>query len=401
MNSSNLQHHHKAEQLTDAFRVFNQLSENLASSYQSLQQQVARLTNELVAARNERIATLIEKERLASRLQTILAALPAAVIILDAKGLIIDCNNHALDFLGEPLLGLRWHDISRRSLNAEKEAPHEARLLDGRQVSITRNTLNAAGEQLILLSDVSELRDLQDAVARHRHLTAMGEMVASLAHQVRTPLATAILYASHTVKPELDELKRRQFSAKILERLHHLERQVNDMLIFARQGRLQMQPISLRDLLVCLDEAMESSPAQLVIEQDVDELSLLGNQDALRGALMNLLNNAVEAGARQIKLQISHDGQRLCIVVADDGPGIDAGQLAKIFEPFFTTKASGTGLGLAVVQSVMHAHHGSVRCESSPGQGSRFIIELMLETFRINLSAPMDAEMGECRCEAL
>lgn len=402
MNNIDLQYQQKTERLTDAFRIFNQLSENLASSYQGLQQQVAGLNAELAAARSERITTLIEKEQLASRLQLILAALPAAVIILDAAGIIIDCNKHALNFLGQPLLGLKWREVSRRSLQSAQNSPHEARLNDGRQVSITRNLLNDSGEQLVLLSDVSELRSLQDAMAQHQHLTAMGEMVASLAHQVRTPLATAILYASHTVKPELDELKRRQFSAKILERLHYLERQVNDMLIFARQGRLQMQPLVLSELLACLEEAMEAQPGRLWIDNRCHALSLLGNQDALRGALMNLINNAVEAGASRIELVASVEQGQLMLRIEDNGPGIAAEHQARIFEPFFTTKASGTGLGLAVVQSVVSAHQGSLSCQSQPGGGTCFSMALPLnQSYRINLSAEAVNDTGEHRYETV
>lgn len=395
MNAIDPHHQQKAERLTDAFRVFNQLSENLASSYQSLQQQVERLTDQLAAARSERIATLIEKEVLANRLQLILAALPAAVIILDAQGVIIDCNNHALNFLGEPLLGLSWSQVSLRSLQSQPDSPHEAGLPDGRQVNITRNLLSTDGEQLVLLSDVSELRALQEAVARQRHLSAMGEMVAGLAHQVRTPLATAILYASHTVKPELDQAKRLNFAGKILERLHHLERQVNDMLIFARQGRMQMQAFALQDLLACLNEAMESQPVEFVIDNPRANQTLIGNLDALRGALMNLLNNAVEAGAVHIDLKIGGDQRQLMLTLEDDGCGIGEAQQARIFEPFFTTKASGTGLGLAVVESVIGAHHGRLSCQSAPGCGTRFVIELALDAYRINLSEASVSATGE------
>lgn len=395
MNAIDPLYQQKTERLTDAFRIFNQLSENLASSYQELRQQVERLTNELTAARNERIATLIEKENLASRLQLILAALPAAVIIVDADGVIIDCNNHALDFLGEPLLGLSWAAVSRRSLQPRQESPHEACLADGRQVNITRNLLNGDGEQLILLSDVSELRALQDTVARDRHLTAMGEMVAGLAHQVRTPLATAILYASHIVRPELEQTKRLTFSAKILERLHHLERQVNDMLIFARQGRMQMQPFALVDLLVCLEDAMEAVPVDFAIENHCGNPRMFGNQDALRGALINLLNNAVEAQASQIIVVADSRDGLLRLSIEDNGSGMSEEQRSRIFEPFFTTKASGTGLGLAVVESVVTAHHGRLDCHSAPGRGARFTIELPLESYRLNLSAATAAVTGE------
>jgi len=102
----------QTEQLTDAFRAFNQLSQNLSDSYQGLEEQVEKLHQELAAARTERVKALIEKEKLALRLQKILSALPAAIIILDIQKRVVDCNLLATHFLGEPLLGQLWVDIA-------------------------------------------------------------------------------------------------------------------------------------------------------------------------------------------------------------------------------------------------------------------------------------------------
>lgn len=387
MNPSHLKYQQKTERLTDAFRMFNELSENLALSYQGLQEQVAHLNNQLAAARGERLATLSEKEKLASRLQQILAALPAAVILLDAKNRIIDCNENAIGFLGEPLLGRQWQDIMARSLLPVPDSPHERQLLDGRIVSLTRNHLSNDAEQIILLSDVSELRTLQDRLAQQKHLSAMGEMVASLAHQVRTPLATAILYASQMSRPQLSEIKRQQFSEKILERLQYLERQVNDMLIYAKQGRLAMQGFSLRGMLRLLSERMEEFDGTFLLDNRVEQDGLLGNQDALRGALLNLLNNAIESGAGLIGLTVVQTGQGVEISIRDDGPGIDPGRQAQLFEPFYTTKTHGTGLGLSVVDSVVKAHKGTVTCRSELGLGSVFVLTLPILQQGLSLSS--------------
>lgn len=376
MNAHDLEYQQKTERLTDAFRIFNELSENLAHSYQGLQAQVANLSRELSSARHERVATLIEKEKLASRLQQILAALPAAVIVLNAQGQVIDCNNHALDFLGEPLIGEYWQHVVNRSLLPVSGSPHERRLNDGRSVNITRSCLSNDAEQLILLSDVSELRSLQDALARQKHLSAMGEMVASLAHQVRTPLATAVLYASQMRKPHLNPEKRLRFSDKILERLHFLERQVNDMLIFAKQGHLAMREFALAGLLDRVREAMDDFGGRFILDNQAAEQHWFGNEDALRGALLNLLNNAVEAGATVIDMIVKPTQQGLVIEIEDNGPGIAAEQLTQVFEPFYTTKINGTGLGLAVVDSVIRAHRGTVECRSVLGRGSLFTLVL-------------------------
>ncbi len=383
MNTEDTQKAQKTEQLTDAFRIFNELSQHLSVSYQGLQEQVAKLHDELAAARSERLKTLEEKAKLANRLEKILAALPAGVIVLDAAGSIVDCNAVALDFLGEPLHGLSWPDVAARSLIAVADNPHERQLLSGKRVNLTCRQLEQDAGQIIVLSDVTDMRSLQDILNQQKQLSAMGEMVASMAHQVRTPLATAILYASQMSNASLDKEKRRRFSVKILERLHHLERQVNDMLIFAKDGRLAMERFSLTRLLNRLGETLKdyagSTQVSLQISNEVADDDMLGNENALSGALMNVLTNAVDAIGANGVIQLSAtqlDDSRLHIVIQDDGPGIPSSLAKRVFEPFFTTKANGTGLGLAVVDSVVRAHGGEVQLMVLPGAGAVFALTL-------------------------
>lgn len=383
MNQSPQQISAKAERLTDAFQRFNQLSENLSHSYQELQLKVAGLTQQLAVARTARVKTLMEKEKLADRLQQLLAALPAGVIVLNQVEQIIDCNQMAIDFLAEPLIGENWSEITQRSMMHVVDNPHERQLLNGQRISMTRSYLNHDAGQIILLSDVSELEQLQDQLNQKKHLSAMGEMVASMAHQVRTPLSTAILYASQMNKPAVSETSRIKFSGKILERLHYLERQVNDMLVFAKEGRLTMEAFSLATLLFRIEESMAETSAkqrvdfELMNQVTVDEM--LGNEDALFGALVNILNNAVEAshGVGKISMSVTQLSEStISIQIIDNGSGMDERTLERLFEPFFTTKVKGTGLGLAVVDSVIRAHSGSIKCESEMHQETRFTITL-------------------------
>ncbi|WP_431067290.1 sensor histidine kinase [Methylotuvimicrobium sp.] len=385
MSSSTIsQSHNKTEQLADAFRLFNELSQDLTVSYQNLERQVAKLSDELAAARSERLKTLLENEKIAARLRQILAALPAGILIIDPSGKVADYNPTALEYLDEPLLQRPWSEVAGRSLKAVSENPHERQLPNGKRVGLSYNALTEGAGQLVLLSDVSEMRALQDLVDRQNNLSAMGEMIASLAHQVRTPLSTVILYASQMSRPGLGENKRQQFSSKILERLHYLERQVNDMLIFAKEGRLSMATFALHDLLGNVEDAMADRVAgcnsvEFSINNEAGFEILTGNEPALRGAIMNLLNNALDACAGQgvVTLTVVRSSrQKLIFTVHDTGPGIEKALYKRVFEPFYTTKSSGTGLGLAVVDSVVRAHHGKVSCDSVPGLGTVFELEM-------------------------
>ena len=373
----------KTEKLADAFQLFNELSENLSNSYQGLEKQVFTLTEELAAARSERVKTLVEKEKLADRLQQIIAALPAAVIVLNDSDQVVDCNEIAIEYLGEPLIGQNWFNVVKKSLLAVFDSPHERQLRNGVRVAVTRNRLTNKAGQVILLSDVSEVRSLQDKLNQQKHLSAMGEMVASMAHQVRTPLSTALLYASQMNKSALTDSKRIKFSNKILERLHFLERQVNDMLIFAKEGHLAMESFSLQQLMIRVSDNMHDLMANnaltFQLKQDVQQDILMGNEDALLGALMNLINNSVDAteGKGTILMTVEQkDLANLQIQISDDGIGINETEKQRLFEPFYTTKSKGTGLGLAVVDSVIRAHSGSIQCKSKKGEGTTFSILL-------------------------
>jgi len=370
------------EKLRQAFEVFNRLSHTLTESYRELESQVARLNRELAAARSERLKTLTEKEKLANRLQRLLELLPGGVVVVDGEGRIVECNPAAVHLLGEPLVGEDWSGILAARFLPTLDNPHERRLPDGRIVNISARPLGDEPGQILLLTDVSELHALQSLVEQHKRLSAMGEMVASMAHQVRTPLSTAILYASQLGDDRLDSERRRRFSTRVLERLRHLERQVDDMLAYAREGRFVMDPIPVAVFLRRLRRAAEpqfiAAAVRLTVANQCRGASLLGNAEALEGAFLNLLDNALavlEPGGKVI-VQAREDGDRICLSVIDDGPGMDEDTRRRIFEPFFTTRPDGTGLGLAVVASVVRAHGGTVCCHSRPGEGCAFHVYL-------------------------
>ncbi len=370
----------KTEQLTQAFHLFNDLSKNLTESYQGLESQVTKLRQELAVARNDRLKTLIEKEKLANQLHKLLVTLPAGVIVIDISGKIIDCNRAAVDFLGEALIEASWPNIIEQKLIPVINIPHERQLKDGRRLSITQSTLGHSEGHIVLLSDVSEMRSLQDMVNQQKNLSAMGEMVASLAHQIRTPLSTAILYTSQLGYEGISEPQRQKFSKKILERLQFMEGQVNDMLIFAKEGRLAMEefslPVMLKKISNAIQEQLMISDIQFSVTDTSKTTAIQGNENVLRGAIMNLLNNAQQAlnGTGEIQLIVKQHNQDLKIIVKDNGPGISESAKERIFEPFFTTRVSGTGLGLAVVDSVMRAHSGTVQCVSESGSGTEFVL---------------------------
>jgi len=361
------------EAVGSALELFNQMSRQITDSYRTLESRVNQLSGELSQESRQRQQELEEKEQLADRLSTLLKALPAGVVVLDERGVVSQCNPAALALLGEPLDGERWIDVINRCFAPRSDDGHEVSLKDGRRVSIEIRTMENQPGQLILLTDLTETRQLQSQLAHAQRLSAMGKMVASLAHQIRTPLSAAILYGGHLGQPDLDEDMRQRCANRLMSRLSHLEHQVRDMLIFARGETRLAEELPVKTLIGALDAAvdglsLEAGISVSVMNEADDTRSLMCNRDALVGACTNLVNNSLEAGATEVTLHLATSANDLSIRVQDNGPGFEPEQAQKMMEAFYTTKSHGTGLGLAVVQAVVKAHQGEFSIQSA-GQG--------------------------------
>jgi two-component system sensor histidine kinase FlrB len=349
-----------------------------------MEQRVGSLNQELHELADQRLAELKDKERVSQRLESLLNLMPAGVVVLDSKGVVVQCNPAALEFLGEPLEGQLWRDVIRRSFAPQRDDGHEISLKDGRRVNmVTRSFQGSDPGQLILLTDLTETRELQRRLDRHRRLSEMGRMMSSLAHQIRTPLSAAMLYAGHLCDSQLTQDQQQRFSEKVLSRLNHLDQQVKDMLIFVKGDVKLTDSIRVSELLHEFETALEvpinSSQSKYQITVDCPEIMLHCNRESMVGAMMNLANNAIQSVGKDVELLISVtciNRQSIEIVMSDNGPGISPQLMKNLQEPFFTTKSQGTGLGLSVVRAVVQAHHGEFTMQSQVGVGTRAILRL-------------------------
>jgi two-component system sensor histidine kinase FlrB len=349
------------QQLEDAFLVFNQVSEQLADSYAQLQKRVAGLNQELAAARSERMRQLAEKERLANRLSTLLDGLPAGVVLVDGASVVQQYNPAAKELLPSLEHGNSWQHVFSIEVEGTVRG-EELSLRSGRLLTLSERSLDPEDGRILLMLDVTETRQLQERVERQNRLSDMGQMAAQLAHQIRTPLSSALLYTAHLSRDDLSTEQRERFSSRCRTRLLHMERQINDMLAFARGGQFEPEEILLDGLDIQL----------------LDEYRLCGNRDALLGALSNLATNALDHGGDEMNLRIELRAlnNQFRLRFEDDGPGIPEDLKKKVFDPFFTTRTDGTGLGLAVVQSVVLGHKGRIRVLTPAYGGSCFELTL-------------------------
>lgn len=313
------------------------------------------------------------------QLAQVFDVLPSGLILLDQWGYIAKANTAACLLLSHSLEGERWASLALQLFVPQADDGHELSLPDGRRVQLTLATLVDSESQLIMLTDVTATRHLQANLARLEKLSALGRMVASLAHQIRTPLSAAMLYGSNLANQNLSPQSRHSFQMKMMARLSDLENQVNDMLLFARSGEQPIaEQVSVVSLLNRMKSAMDAKLQHRSLQLDVGycepDVVIMANTSALVSALSNLIDNAAQVSQRgdSIGLYARTDGQCVQISVVDNGPGLDEQVESHLFEPFVTTKQNGTGLGLSVVKSVVRAHNGQIAVDSRPGEGCCF-----------------------------
>lgn len=384
--------------LADAFEAFNRHSSQLEASYAALQGQVRDLTVALARSHDARLAELTEKECIAARLTELLEALPAAVVVVDAGGAVTDYNTRAGNLFGAGLDAAAWSRVAAERFARFSGEDGEFRLREGGWLALSRRPIPGSDSQILLFTDITESKRLRESLQRRQRLSMLGEMAARLAHQIRTPLSAALLYASQ-IRMRSPDAFTDDCAARIEGRLRDLEAMVQDMLAFAGGTPTDEEFIDVRGL---LDGVAETAGAELpdhlriAVVQPAGDLSLQGNRAALAGALLNLVSNAIQhsrdAGVITLGAAQSDDGE-IELYVRDQGCGVSEAHRQTIFEPFFTTRARGTGLGLAVVRSVAKAHGGDVSLQTSE-RGSTFAMRLPATTpFTASVTAGRDARL--------
>ncbi|KEA64313.1 Flagellar sensor histidine kinase FleS [Marinobacterium lacunae] len=331
---------------------------------------------ERIAELEHEVAQLREEQRAAQRLRRLIDQMPSGVLVIGNRGLVTECNPAAQALLGVDLFNRRWVDVINSCFAPRPDDGHEVSLKNGRRVSLATRALEGEPGQLVFVSDQTDTRLLQQKLSHYQRLSEMGRMMASLAHQVRTPLSAALLYASHLTAPTISDEQRIRFAGKVKSRLTHLEQQVRDMLIFARGETSLDNRVSAAELVARIDDLLDTplaaADADCSFINEVPDLCVQCNLEALLGAVLNLVNNALQACGQgaELRIRLSRQAQWLRLDVEDDGPGMTPEQLKHALEPFYTTKSHGTGLGLAVAQVIARAHHGEFHLNSTPGEGT-------------------------------
>lgn len=367
--------------LEELFTTFNQVSLDLGARYQQLETRVAELSSELAMSHSARLSELTAKEQLAAKLSTLMDTLPGGILVLDANGFVLEANPVALRMLGASAIKRKWLELLQEVSNGMAMSGGEMTLRNGVRVCISSNAFGDKGEQVVLLTDVSENFRLRNLINREERLAALGEMSARLAHQVRTPLSTAILYLSHLATATNVE-QTASIVKKIHSRLRQIESLTESMLSYIRGEKRAHQVFSLNAVLSEVKDAnllqLKQRGGELRLSTPINDCLLEGDREAIFNAVSNLVENSIQATAAAPVITISlwRDATHYCVIVEDNGPGIDVELREKIFDPFFSGRTGGTGLGLAVVQSAVRACGGLISINSSKSGGALIEIKL-------------------------
>ncbi len=246
-----------------------------------------------------------------------------------------------------------------------------------------------------------ELASTNAQLQRSKRLSALGEMAAGIAHEIRNPLAAIQLYAT-MVTDDLDSDAPRPADAadsarKIAAAVHGLNGIVNDVLSFAREIEPSVHPVDLRELLDRVVEAHRPAIDAAKVHVEIqcpddanDVVAVRADAGLLHQAVLNLVRNAVDAMAdrerRALTLKVEAEAEGCAIIVQDTGPGIAKADIDRIFNPFFTTRNTGTGLGLAIVHRIVDAHGGAIAVHNDVTDGGA--------SFRLSLPHEPPARTG-------
>jgi two-component system, cell cycle sensor histidine kinase and response regulator CckA len=314
---------------------------------------------------------------------------------------------------GEQLVRARAAAATKLGLKSACAFPIRGeRTLSGVMVLLTRAPREPDNALLAMLNDIGrrigqhldhrrtevELRKQREVLFQSEKLSALGRLVAGVAHEMNNPLGII----SSRIELMLADAEGQSLPDQLLDDLRVVHRNVmrvagvaQALRSFARQSTGERRPVDLNtvvaETLLLVGKSMSTDNIRITTDLDPELPLVLGDANALQQVLLNLLTNAHEAmtGAGEIRIRTGRDPARpgrLRLIVADTGPGIPTAHLPHLFEPFYTTKPSGTGLGLAVSYGIVQNHLGTIDIESVPGQGATFTLN-----FPVPESAPGSA----------
>jgi len=353
-------------------------------------------------ARKELSEKTVDLEKLRSLSDVVFESMTSGIVVLDERGKIRSMNSASVRMLGlegpsmagsntsEVFQGIPIEDLLEKAPDRGLNRWEGFFTDDGGQERILGLSISPLKEPelgyVVIFTDLTELREMEDKLRVTEKLSAIGRMAASIAHEVRNPLAS-MSGSIQMLRQDLDlgseDLKLMDIVLKETERLNVL---VGDFLAYARPPTPRFVDVDLReiiqDVVMLLHNTTIGSEINISTELPEERAILSVDRSQVHQIIMNLVKNSTEAIDRKGNITISlsrldnSPGGDSILAVSDDGPGIPEEVLPRIFEPFITSKVSGTGLGLAIVYQLVQIHKGTVDIQTEEGLGTKISIHL-------------------------
>ena len=390
--------------IKNAFELFDRQSRQLQEAYQSLKIDLAK-SNEALQSRNRELTGKIQELRqVSSRLESVIDSMTDGLLVVGLDQRVERCNSSTEAMLGKArdqiegrpfgetiLLGEAQEALTKVFGGGEPmpDRPWPLESADGEVRSLLVSVAPvSAPDGTVLgavcnLRDVTELRRLERQLHSRERLAALGEMAASVAHEIRNPLGTIEGFA-RLLRRDLAEMPDHlRLAERIVEGAQNLNYVISNLLTYARPMRLSMSDVSVRRLFgVCsetLRDRAQRAGCDVEMRIPATDLQVRGDERQLAQVLLNLGINAIEAcrtGVGRTLVEAVGGRQSVMLRVSDNGCGMDEAKMEKLFDPFYTTKEGGTGLGLSLTKKIVDAHGGEIAVESKPGAGSVFTVTL-------------------------
>jgi PAS domain S-box-containing protein len=397
--------HARLQALQETFEAFLVRSQKLEQASQSLQKTVGNLNLQLDKKNAELAASLAKQEEMQTYLGSILESMNNGVIGIDIMGTITSFNRAASEITGygrDDVVGNPYANFFQRengspysllhTLSSGKELRRDEKVLwhkDGHPVPVSFQTamLRDRDNRMLgaveIFSDISRIKALEEEMQRTKTMAALGEMAATVAHEIRNPLGAMGGWAGLLERDLEPDDPRRKILGRITEGLARLNRIVSNLLVYTRPVKATMRKISLAALLEEIIDfvgiEIERQQQNIAVQKkwkSGNELFILADPEKLHQVIMNLCLNAMQAMPEGGALSVNIDGlsrersEYVCFTISDTGIGIDKDSIGKIFDPFYTTKENGTGLGLAIVKKIVEFHSGYITIDSTVKKGT-------------------------------
>jgi PAS domain S-box-containing protein len=373
----------KVVKLNEAFHNFTQASANLQTYYEKLREKVQYLTQELEKKNTQLNKAVLEVGESKDYLQAVLQSIGEAIIVLDQEDKITMLNKAAEELLSsdkKDVTGTMFNDLD---FTIDDDSSGTRLTVNGTAYDVILSRSTVSGPEgsvrgyVILIKDITRLKDLERRHERNQRLIAMGEMAAKIVHEIRSPLCSIELFST-MLSNDLKGTAHSGMANGISTGIKSLNNILTNMLFFAKPQKPVFTDINLSD-------AVEESVNMLVpliqirgirLNQNISRVVVRSDLELLKQVFMNIILNAVQAMPDGGNLEIAAGvtGEYVTVSVIDDGEGINPENIEKIFDPFFSTKDKGTGLGLAIAHKIMQTHGGFIKAYRNQGKGSTFCV---------------------------